>query len=199
MHFFRLASLTFALTINGMSGHSATTDGQFAARGAGALACADLVAMLDQPDRQVPTDQFAAWIAGYLSHANRATEGSFDVMAIQDNYGLAALAENICRTNPTVLVETVMATMLKQMSAGAATAPSDIVQVGEGEQRALLRAETLIGVQTRLVADGLLTPEAADGKFGPMTRDALKSFQKARGIGETGLPDVFTLYLMFGK
>lgn len=176
---------------------AATTDGQFATRGAGALTCGDLVGLLDAKDRPAERDQFTAWIAGYLSHANRATSGAFDVMAIQDNYVIAGMTARVCRDNPTALVETALHAMVSQMAPGRATSVSELVSVEADGRQVVLRAEVMALVQARLVAQGQLAADAADGKFGPKTRNALLSFQKTAGVTETGLPDGVTLFRLF--
>jgi peptidoglycan hydrolase-like protein with peptidoglycan-binding domain len=47
-------------------------------------------------------------------------------------------------------------------------------------------------VQQRLQAGGY-TPGTVDGALGPQTRQALRGFQKAKGLRPTGEPDTVTL------
>lgn len=177
--------------------HAATSDGQFATRGLGAVQCQALPSVLDDPAKTGTRDQFVAWITGYMSHASRASADTFDVLPIQDNYNVGALAELLCRDNPSLLVETIVFEIIKSFGSGAVTGVSDVVNIGEAGSTVVLRAETLQRVQDRLVEAGLLTAADADGAFGPKTRTALEAFQKSVEIQQTGLPDALTLFFIF--
>lgn len=174
-----------------------TADGQFATRGIGAVQCKALPELLGPAENRTTRDQFVAWITGYLSHASRATPATFDVMPVQDNYGIEALAELLCRDNPELLVETVVFEIVRSLAAGAVTGPTDLVSLELDGARVDLRGETLRKVQDVLVAQGHLSADDADGAFGPRTAEALRAFQKAASIRETGLPDTLTLFIMF--
>lgn len=51
-------------------------------------------------------------------------------------------------------------------------------------------------MQTRLAGLGLIDPAAADGWFGPVTRDGLARFQSMNGLPAKGEPDDVTLLLL---
>jgi hypothetical protein len=177
--------------------HATTLDGQFATRGLGAVECQALPAVLDDPANNGTRDQFVAWITGYMSYASRASADTFDVMPIQDNYSVGALAELLCRDNPLLLVETVVFEIIKSFENGAVNGVSDVVNIGLDGSTVVLRAETMQRVQDRLVEAGLLPAADADGIFGPKTRVALETFQKSAEIQQTGLPDALTLFFIF--
>lgn len=193
----RLAAVLVAPLSFVTSVYAATSDGQFAARGIGAVQCQALPELLGGPENRTARDQFVSWIAGYISHANRSTSGVFDVMPVQDNYGTEALLEAICSQNPTLLVETVLFDIVKAFSSGSITGASDLISIEQDGKRVQLRAETLSRLQEKLVSLGHLSSDAADGEYGPMTRAGLLEYQKSVAITETGLPDPFTLFLLF--
>lgn len=198
----RNLSFVLGLMLGTASGNlavAATTDGEFSARGVGSLTCAALTELLGGQEAQLQNDLLASWIAGYVSHANRVTDGAFEVMAIQDNYGIGVLVANVCSGNPAVLVETAVAAVTTQMTDSTIDDMSEMVEVEVDSQRVVLRAETLVAVQKHLVDSGLLENDDADGSFGPKTRVALQSFQKSKGLSETGLPDFVTLFVLLGN
>lgn len=197
LHSLRLTVVLVALLACTTSLIAADSQGRFVTRGIGGLQCQSLSSILGDAENQVQRDQFVAWIAGYLSHANRTTPGAFDVMPIQDNYGIEALAELLCRDNPTLFVETVVYEVVHGFASGAMTGPSDLVVIRQDDKAVDLRADTLKRVQELLVAAGHLDKAAADGAYGPKTRAALQKFQKSASIRETGLPDPLTLFLLF--
>lgn len=193
----RLAAIIIAPFSLSTSLNAATSEGQFAARGIGAVQCQSLPDLLGDPADRTSRDQFVAWIAGYISYANRSTSGIFDVMPVQDNYGTEALVELICSQNPTLLVENVLFDIISAFSAGAVTEFSDLVTIEQDGKRVNVRAETLKRLQEKLVSLEILSSDAVDGEYGPKTRDAIVAYQKSVSLAETGIPDPLTLFLLF--
>jgi hypothetical protein len=140
----------------------------------------------------------SAWIAGYVSHANRSGEGVFDTVPVQDNRALAAIVAQICAVNPDQLVDSVMATVVEGFADARADVADDAVELVAGERAIRLRPAVLLAVQERLIALGHLPADAvADGVFGPQTLAAIQSYQADKGLTQTGLPDAPTLFAIF--
>jgi hypothetical protein len=177
--------------------HAATSDGMFAARGVGAQACATFVENVKAEGGQDLRNSFALWISGYISHANRATEGTFDAVPIQDHGALADIAINICAANPDALVETVVNSLMTQLSDGRSTESTELQTLTAEDRSVNIRTDVLQRVQEKLAALDLLEARAADGKPGPKTAEALRRFQADVGLTLTGLPDPATLFILF--
>jgi peptidoglycan hydrolase-like protein with peptidoglycan-binding domain len=77
------------------------------------------------------------------------------------------------------------------MSVAKVTHDSPLVEARSGDQVVTLRADTLMAIQQALTRGKYLTAPA-DGTFGPTTAAALRAFQKAESLPETGLPDPAT-------
>jgi hypothetical protein len=191
------AAFISALVISAQFASAATEEGLFAARGIGAQQCAVLNETLTGADAPAARDGLSNWVSGYLSHANRAGADTFDIMPIQDHSALSGFIENICRSNPDALVETVLASMIENFGPGNSATSSDLITLTAGEYSTSVRAEVFLLVQEALVTRGLLDAKAADGQSGPQTVTALQSVQKEAGLTETGLPDPATLFILF--
>lgn len=176
---------------------AAADDGSFAARGIGARSCTDIVALLTGPERDVTALQLSAWVAGYLSHANRTTPGQFDVMPIQDIFGVATVVARLCENNPEALVEPVMARVIELMAGAAQTSETELLTIEVDEQQVQIRQAVLLEAQRALIARGILAAGNDIGIFGPRTRAALTQFQESVGLPATGLPDALTLFILF--
>ncbi|WP_182085562.1 peptidoglycan-binding domain-containing protein [Aureimonas sp. ME7] len=179
------------------SAHAATTADEFSVRGLGAQPCEALVkAYDDEAQRPAVVAVLGSWVAGYLSHANRATPSAFEVMPISDNQTVAHLVVSICRDNPASLVESAAAGLTDRMKSGIQTTSTALSEIGEGAKKVAVRAGTIAAVQAQLKKDGYLTG-AADGAYGPATAKALVAFQTARELPTSGVPDAATLVSLF--
>jgi len=185
-----------AAAIGSFPAMAATDEGAFAVRGLGASSCADVVAALTGPEAAGASGQMASWIAGYLSHANRTTGGTFDVMPIQDIYGTATIIARICETNPDSLLEDVAASVLVLMAPYAQGDVSEMIVIEQDGQTVTIRQSALAMVQQRLIDRAALPEESADGLYGRNTETAIRQFQAASGLAETGLPDALTVFLL---
>lgn len=186
-----------ALTVD--TAQAATSEGSFASRGLGARSCSEVIELIQGGEEQTVEAQLSAWVAGYISHANRATQGIFDVMSIQDTSAVATLVARVCAQNPEALMEPAMATLLSSMSSGAQTIDSQLLTITHEDLSTSISQESLRMLQEQLISLELLNEEAADGAFGPKTRSAIESFQEANGLVQTGIPDPLTLFVAFGK
>jgi len=87
-----------------------------------------------------------------------------------------------------------VATASHRISGSYVPAPSmDQVRAGQGQLRRGQQGESVAELQTRLNASGAKPPLDTDGKFGPKTQDALRTYQKSRDITDTGVLGKTTL------
>lgn len=175
---------------------AATEDGQFAVRGLGAHSCADIVAAVAAENNAAASAQLASWVAGYLSHANRTTDGVFDVMPIQDIYDVATIIARICERNPDSYMEQVAASVIQLVASSAQDAVSELTPIEHDDQSVLVRQAVLKTAQQALIARGSLPEGSDDGVYGRNTRNAFVDFQQANSLAPTGLPDSMTLFLL---
>lgn len=178
---------------------AATENGTFAARGPGAANCATIVEQLEGPNSDMTAVELSSWVSGYLSHANRATPGVYDVMPIQDIFGVSTIVARLCENNPDSLLEPVMARLLEMMESGRQTEETELITVSADGTEINLRQAVMISAQRELIERDYLTDGGDDGDFGPRTRNAFSDFQAEAGIPETGLPDAITLFLLFNS
>lgn len=191
-------ALGAVLTASGPSS-AASPSGVFAVRGLGAQKCADLVARLASGDSNKEIEILAAWAAGYLSQYNRSTAATYEAMPIVDNAAIARLAASVCRSSPDSIVESVFASIVASFQRGALGEESELIEIKGETGGTTLRTALLRKVQEQLVEGGFLPANAADGQYGPRSRQALKSFQASKGLAQTGIPDPATLILMFAR
>ena len=183
----------------GSDAGAASRSGGFAVRGVGAQKCGELVARIEQ-DRSGPAiEHLAAWTAGYLSHLNRATPGTYDAMPVVDNGVVAQVVANVCRSNADAFVETVLATLAVSFASGSIGEESELIEVAAGDNRTMLRRAVFRLVQEHLIEEGHLSPGSADGYYGPRSGEGLRNYQKANGLTETGIPDPATLISIFAN
>lgn len=189
-------TLLVSAQLMGMPISAATSDDAFAVRGIGAQSCARLTEALETDQADAARQTLSAWMAGWISHANRQTEDHFDVFPIQDLPGSAQIVGMLCKENPEALIDTVVSSVVTALIDQDGSAGSDMITVEAGGRKAILRAGVLKRAQEELVSLGMLEEEMADGTFGPASEAAFSAFQKDRKLGETGLPDTATLYLL---
>lgn len=178
---------------------AATEDGTFAARGPGASSCAAIVEQLEGPQRDMTALQLSSWISGYLSHANRATPGIYDVMPIQDIFGVSTVVARLCESNPNLLLEPIIARLVKMMEPAKQTAESELLTISADGREVLIRQAVMTAAQRELITRDYLREGESDGAFGPRTRNAFAAFQTDAGLPETGIPDAITLFVLLQK
>lgn len=191
-----LAGLTLALSLVSPLGaaFAASEDGLFATRGTGSLGCADYVARIQGENGRQARNELALWLSGYLSHANRVQNGFYDVSPVNSNAALAMIVGRVCVSNPESLVETVVDSVLRAMNELAPRSETPQSVIRNGDFSVAIYEDVMLRVQRRLVAQGLLDSDAADGKWGPKTREAILAYQGKRSLRETGIPDPLTMF-----
>lgn len=192
---FGMAAVIFS--VEPQAAEAASETGGFSVRGIGAHTCADLTARMTHDEDRSELEAFGGWISGYLTHANRVTDGVYDAIPVIDNRIIAQMSLNICTANPDSMVETAVANIVQSFERGALAIESPIIKISHDGNATVLRGEVLRMVQRELIEQDHLPANAADGDYGPQTREALMAFQADRGIASTGIPDAATLINLF--
>ncbi len=183
-----LAIVAGALVTPGV--HAADAKGSYALHGIGALPCGELVSRIK--DDTTSREQLAGWLLGYVSATNRLSAKTYDALPTQQVGALAELVGSVCGANPRSLVETAAFSVLRALDAARATAESPLLTATVNGKSVVLRKAALISVQESLIQRKLLKAKAT-GDFGKATEQALRDFQKAQGLAETGLPDMASM------
>ncbi|MGO4917735.1 peptidoglycan-binding domain-containing protein [Pseudogemmobacter sp. W21_MBD1_M6] len=193
----RLILVAALCAATGSSVLGAGAEGQFVVRGLGAQSCSSLNDAMKGDNAQLVRDRLVDWISGWLSHANRSTEGVYDVHPVSDNKVVGELVRRICVSNPSALIDSVVLSSVNSVRSGRLTGVPELVLVEADGNQVQVPAELLKAVQGRLVELGFLEAKQADGKFGPATSKAISGFQESSKLAVNGLPDPITTYLIF--
>lgn len=164
--------------------------------GMGALGCDVLVDTLQGDQASEAATRLMAWLSGYVSHANRATTGTFDVVPYTTMEEFATVVARLCASNPQAQVEAATGAALRMLTPLAVDGPSDAVELESGDNRLIMRTSVLQAIQQRLIARDLLPDSSADGIFGAQTAEALAAFQEQAGLQVTGMPDAWTVFVL---
>jgi hypothetical protein len=177
---------------------AATGSGSFSVRGIGSQSCKSLVEGTgDKTGGQAVMDMLGSWIAGYLSHGNRAADGTFEVMPISDTRVVSQMVLNVCNANPETMVEPAVATIINSLKSSVQSDDTPIIEITNAGLTTQIRKGAFLLAQKRLEALGLLPSGSSDGSYGPRTRDALVAFQREKNTQATGIPDAVTLINLF--
>jgi len=169
---------------------AADTAGNFAVVGPGVRSCAEFRGLVDSNARD--TLLFVGWFQGYISRANLTQDGIYSVLPVVDANAAATLLYRVCANNPSASVERAADSLIGLLHPLAVTAQSEIVKITEGERTLEIWQATLVLLQQELKKLGHYKGEA-DGLFGKGTREAFAAFQKAKGLTQSGVPDIETL------
>ena len=170
-------------------------DGKYAVRGVGSSKCSQMVSAIDSKDEKMRKDAvllYTSWLNGYMSYVNRIEKDTYDIVPLADSSHLLAVILGQCRNNPDTLAEVISAQVIGVLSKAKVASESPLVNLTVGDQKGSFRKATLTVLQEKLIAIGHLKGKA-DGDFGAGSQQALKAFQKAEKLKETGFPDPDTL------
>lgn len=185
-----LAAALLIGILAGAPARAADAEGNLAIKGIGLAPCGDYVAALDARDARL--EVFFGWASGYLTAVNRYESGVYDVIDWQSDGYIAISLRGWCVANPERRFFDAVFAMAQSLLPEAVAAESPRVPV-EGMR---LYRSTLDRARERLEALGHLDP-AAHGA--DLLEASLKSFQSARGLPLTGLPDNATLHALFSQ
>ena len=186
----RVLAAATAVLIAAPAVRAADAQGDYAVRGVGAMNCARVVEAATRNSQELP--MILAWMDGHITAANRAGAETFDLVPFSTPGPMAAVVVNICRRNPTLLLDGAVRAGLQQLERLKVGRNSPFVEMTVGNNRVSLRQETLAAIQRKLTTLNLYRGEA-DGRFGTQTRAAIKSFQQSRQMQVTELPDPDTV------
>ncbi|MFA5712072.1 peptidoglycan-binding protein [Mycolicibacterium sp.] len=190
---FGLPGCALLLALAGMGGGEALArdaQNQFVLRGFGAQSCEAGLASIRQD--QARGGDLASWLTGYLTALNRHSRETYDMVPFTDLGPLLQIVVGLCEKNPQSNIEAIVDDVIRRLSVAKVTAVSPMVQAEVGGKTVALRAATLAAMQNKLI-ELKLFKGPADGQFGEKTQAALKKYQKAQKIEQSGLPDSATV------
>jgi hypothetical protein len=169
---------------------AADSKGHFAFRGIGGQSCR--IAMDQMQKDSKAAIALDSWLMGYLTAANREQSDTFDISPVVASGDLLNAVIALCRAHSDMPVESVFNGLLQVLSIARNRADSPIIETRSDKNTALVRTETLIAMQTKLVGYGYLKGKPY-GTFGARSEMALKAFQKDQKLPETGVADGTTI------
>lgn len=188
------ACLAAGLVLLTVGAQAADEKGRFKIEGAGALRC-DAYTKI----RQEHGDNYKlvlSWMDGYLTAANELSPDTFDVLPWQQPELVGILIDGFCQQNKEANLVAAVGQLVKALMPQRTKSMPEITTAEAGGRKVPLYKDVMRQVQERLIKAGHLKGKA-DGSYGPGTRAALESFQKANNIEATGLPDQRTLAFIF--
>ena len=189
-----LAGLICALTTCSAA-FAADQNGKFAIKGGGLQSCERF---LDAFDTQSPDIAlYGGWIEGYVTGFNQFTDNTFDFASWQTTETMLAILVSACRQLP---ADTTFLTAFYQIAdrlAPQRLAQQSLAQVLRNDAASvIIYTDVLILAKSRLIELGY-DAGAMTGDYPPQTVTAMRAFQDARGLPQTGLPDQQTLGALF--
>lgn len=189
---FVFASVLSAGLLGLAIGDAAASDanGNYAVVGAGAQSCASFKQAAADGGPQLIN--YISWLQGYVSHMNRSTAETYDVVPVSEPVAFANLVLRVCSQDDKQSFELAVLKTINVFAPLRVTTESPLVQISWNGKQLSVRQETIKTVQAKLLERGLYD-SAVDGTFGPKTAEAIIAFQKSKNLPETGLPDGVTL------
>ena len=170
---------------------AADSDGQFATKGVGVLSCRQFV---DERSNDGELRQhFRSWLNGYLTAVNRYEAKTYDAAPWASGEVIATIVESHCRESPDESYAQAVQRLILSLEQGRLVRRSPLRTVSASGRSTLIYEEVLRQLQVRLADRGLYAGRA-DGLFGPITQDAIATFQISEGMDGTGLPDPLTVW-----
>lgn len=174
-----------SLLLGGQALHAADTDGLFAIRGVGGARCEAFLSDIDGESDEARSEAvglLTTWLSGYLTHANRVYDETYDVVPLASDQDVLAVVAESCRQAPESTVAEVAHSVMAILSGLRVTEQSDVVSIEPGT---LVREPVVFAIQQRLVDLGHLEG-VPDGAFGRNSMAALEQFKAEAGLGDEG-------------
>lgn len=172
----------------------AAIDGVYALRGAGQLSCEQYLEAYEEEGRVLYMT--AGWIDGYITALNRLENGVFEHLSWQETGLVLDLLRNHCSNNREDVLANAMHLFVRATAATRLTEQSELVQIPTPNGEPIDIYKATIARMQRLLADLGHYNSTVDGAFGPGTAAAIRAFQAAHNLPETGLPDQRTLLVL---
>lgn len=185
-----LAAVVLASAFHDIA-RGADPQGRFAIKGIGTTDCATFVTQANL--RGNNAFMYGGWVYGFLTATNKWTPDTFDLVAWEDLETLTSYLYGYCRENPEMRFAQAVFQLSEALYADRVTEALTPVEAKVGDDSVVTYPSALKRAQSRLQAAGYAQVDA-NGVFDEKTEVALRSYQKAQGLKETGLPDQATLY-----
>ena len=178
--------------------YAADEKGKFAVRNAGMVSCEVFLKESQKKEKSRAYNMYLGWIDGYISAANQFTNKTFDLAPWGNTPFYAVLLSKYCEKNPKDPFYIAVNKFIGSQVQNRLQTFSILVPVTNGKDTTHVYVGVLKAVQ-QILKNEKYYKGAVDGQFGPGTINALKKFQKANKLAETGLPDQLTLYIAYTK
>ncbi len=184
--------LLLALVPHGARAQEETT--QFAVEGVGILSCERFIQA--RSDMESPEYQrMIGFIEGYLSAANLYEPNTFDLTPWHNAAAFDLILQNHCEEHPAETLVSVAQRMVTGFRPLRVAQFSQLLEVGDGQNRAFVYETVLRRAQAALRVHGHYSgPE--DGHFTAELREAFRRFQQEKSLNPTGVPDPATLWTL---
>jgi len=178
--------------------YAADEKGQFAVRNAGMVSCDVFVKEAQKKEKSRAYNMYLGWIDGYISAANQFTNKTFDLAPWGNTPFYAVLLSKYCEKHPKDPFYIAVNKFVGSQVQNRLQTSSILIPVTNGKDSTHVYVGVLKTVQ-QILKNEKYYKGTVDGQFGPGTIKALKKFQKANKLAETGLPDQLTLYMAYTK
>jgi len=173
---------------------AADTSGEFAVDGVGSRPCSDFTeAQATNPDLVIA---FAGWTTGFITGVNVFRQQTFDLTPFQPTELLLGKMAKYCAANPDEAYVNALGKLVASLMPGRLQTGSELVRAGVGDKAVFVYRSVLEDVHARLVTDGFaLSLDQAE--FDTAFAEALVRYQAAKGLPQTGLPDLATMNSLY--
>ncbi|MEE4211767.1 MAG: peptidoglycan-binding domain-containing protein [Parvularcula sp.] len=182
-----------ALPLAFAAAEAGDAEGRYAVKGAGLVPCNVFLQAVQQQSPEAAL--VMSWFSGYISAANMAIDGTYDLVSWQDDAILANALASACSQMPDQPIAAAVSRLVPSFAQERLTSAEQLKQITVGERRTVMYPSVIRRMQQRLKDSGQQI--TVDGDFGPGSQNALKAFQTANGIEATGFPDPRTLVALF--
>jgi hypothetical protein len=191
----KAATVLLALSVLGsaQSVLAADAKGRFNVKGAGLATCERFLNGYKKADKEFYL--FAGYVHGYLSAANALSASTYDLLPWQSDGALMGAVAGACKINPKERFGNVLIQLVRSLGRQRLTEYSDAVEVSKTPPQRLYR-EIIFRMQTQLKAYGHYDAEPTS-LFDDKTETALRAFQAANALEQSGKPDQRTLIALF--
>ena len=169
---------------------AADGEGKFAAKGAGRKSCEAFNQAYQSKSNEYYL--YGGWIEGYVSAFNSFQKETYDITPWQTTELMMFFISKHCEKQPETRILTAVNTMLSSFAATRLTKESDLVEVNLKNSKSYFYAETLLAVREALHGQGY-DVDVGETSFDEKLVKAILSYQKSKGLTQSGFPDQQTL------